>query len=286
MLTLMSHLAMRHEQQIAGVHRPAFGTTFLLQRAGGLRNTLFASPLERATSDLNFMKRRKDLKAPIDVVGSTTLSESGVPSEGHATRSRRIPAAAIAARLVQAIRDGGADDMMFIARSESQAEEVSISFKQFMPESQVILLPPWDCLPYDRIQPSRESMGRRATALLALAKPAKSQARLVVMSPEAALQRILPVDAIAKAFTSLSTGDRVDVDAFCDRLVTYGYLMYDRVEEPGEFALLGKGIEVFPSGAPHPYRILIERGLIDSIRSYNPVSQRTEECFEDITLAP
>jgi len=232
------------------------------------------------------MKRQKNLKPPIDVVGSSTLSESGVPSEEHATRSRRIPAAAIAARLVQAVRDGGADDVIFIARSENQAEEVSISFKQFMPETQVILLPPWDCLPYDRIQPSRESMGRRATALLALAKAANSRARLVVMSPEAALQRFLPADAIAKAFTSLATGDRVDVEAFCDRLQTYGYLMDDRVDEPGEFALLGQGIEVFPSGAPHPYRILIERGVVESIRSYDPVSQRTDESFENIMLAP
>lgn len=232
------------------------------------------------------MKRQKNSKPPIDVVGSSTLSESGVPSEAHATRSRRIPASAIAARLLQAVRDSGADDMIFIARSENQAEEVSISFKQFMPETQVILLPPWDCLPYDRIQPSRESMGRRATALLALAKAANNRGRLVVMSPEAALQRFPPADAIAKAFTSLATGDRVDVEAFCDRLQTYGYLMDDRVDEPGEFALLGQGIEVFPSGAPHPYRILIERGAVDSIRSYNPVSQRTDESFETIMLAP
>jgi len=220
------------------------------------------------------------------VVGSTTLSESGLPSQDHPARSPRIPAAAIAARLVQAVRHGGADDLIFIARSESQAEEVSISFKQFMPQTQVILLPPWDCLPYDRIQPSRESMGRRATALLALAKPANDCARLVVISPEAALQRVLPVDAIAKAFTSLSIGDRVDVEAFRDQLVARGYLMDDRVDEPGEFALLGQGIEVFPSAAPHPYRILIERGVVDSIRSYNPMSQRTDECFETITLAP
>ena len=166
------------------------------------------------------MKRQKDLKPPIHVVGSSTLSESGVPSEEHATSSRRIPASAIAARLVQAVRDGGADDMIFIARSENQAEEVSISFAQFMPETQVILLPPWDCLPYDRIMPSRESMGRRATALLALAKPANTRPRVVVMSPEAALQRFLPADAIARAFTSLATGDRVDVEAFRDRLQT------------------------------------------------------------------
>ncbi|RNJ42348.1 hypothetical protein B5V01_28585 [Mesorhizobium erdmanii] len=252
----------------------------------GPRNTLFARSLERATSGLNFMKRRKDSKAPIDVVGATTLSQSGVASEGYAPRSRRIPAAAIAARLVQAVRNGGAHDMMFIARSENQAEEVSISFKHFMPQTQVILLPPWDCLPYDRIEPSRESMGRRATALLALAKPANGRARLVVMSPEAALQRIPPAESIAKAFTYLAIGDHVDVDAFCNRLVRHGYLMDDRVDEPGEFALLGQGIEVFPSGAPHPYRILIERGVVDSIRSYNPGSQRTDECFENITLAP
>jgi transcription-repair coupling factor (superfamily II helicase) len=176
--------------------------------------------------------------------------------------------------------------LVFIARSENQAEEVSAAFEGFMPEAQVVLLPPWDCLPYDRIQPSRESMGRRAAALVAMAEEPSAPARLVVMSPEAALQRVLPVDATAKAFLHLTTGERLDLDAFRDKLLASGYLMDDRVDEPGEFALLGQGLDIFSPGAPQPYRILVEDGAIASIRSYDPLSQRTETLVEAIVIVP
>jgi transcription-repair coupling factor (superfamily II helicase) len=175
---------------------------------------------------------------------------------------------------------------MVVARSEGQAEEVAISFRQFEPEAQVIVLPPWDCLPYDRVDPSRESMGRRAEALVAMSKPAGSQARLVVMSPESALQRILPVGEIAKAFISISEGEHVDLEALRDRLLSSGYLLDDRVDEPGEFALLGQGIDVFSPGTQQPYRILLEKGVVASIRFYNPVTQRTHDAVERVMLAP
>lgn len=232
------------------------------------------------------MKRKKPSAKPLDLIGSTALSATGLPSIERPEATPRLPASAIAARLIGHVQEAGPDGLIFIARSEGQAEEVSAAFKGFMPEAQVILLPPWDCLPYDRIQPSRDSMGRRAAALIAMAEQVSAPARLIVMSPEAALQRILPADAIASGFITLDTGKQLDIEAFQDHLLACGYLMDDRVDEPGEFALLGQGFDIFSPGAPQPYRILVEGGAIASIRSYDPLTQRTEAPIETIIVAP
>ncbi|WP_189343609.1 MULTISPECIES: DEAD/DEAH box helicase [unclassified Mesorhizobium] len=213
------------------------------------------------------------------------MPDAGLPTDERRT-TWRVSSSAIGARLIERVRDAGPDGVVFIARSESQAEEVSICCKAFMPESQVILLPPWDCLPYDRIQPSRESMGRRVAALVAMAEPAFSPARLVVTSPEAALQRIAPVKAMATAFITLSAGEPFDIDALSDRLLSLGYLLDDRVDEAGEFSLLGQGLDVYPPGAPNPYRVFIEDGVVSSIRSYDPVTQRTLEPAQTIEIVP
>lgn len=232
------------------------------------------------------MTRKKPAGSSIDLIGLPPLSGTGLPSAERPEAVPRAPAAAIAARLISHVKDAGTDGLVFIARSEAQAEEVSAAFKGFMPEAQVILLPPWDCLPYDRIQPSRDSMGRRAAALIAMAEQACAPARLVVMSPEAALQRIAPVDTIANGFAILEMGEPLDIKAFQNHLLGCGYLMDDRVDEPGEFALLGQGLDVFSPGAPQPYRVLVEDGAIASIRAYDPLTQRTEELIKTIDLAP
>ncbi|MBZ9678541.1 DEAD/DEAH box helicase [Mesorhizobium sp. ES1-1] len=232
------------------------------------------------------MKRKKSAGSPIDLIGLTTLSGTGVPSAERPEAVPRTPAAAIAARLIGPVQEAGSDGLMFIARSESQAEEVSAAFKGFTPEAQVILLPPWDCLPYDRIQPSRESMGRRAAALVAMAEQINAPVRLVVMSPEAALQRIAPLDMIASGFATLKIGQSMDIKAFQVHLERCGYLMDDRVDEPGEFALLGQGLDIFSPGAPQPYRVLVEDGVIASIGAYDPLSQRTEQLVDQIVVAP
>jgi transcription-repair coupling factor (superfamily II helicase) len=213
-------------------------------------------------------------------------AETGDPSRDKSELAARIPSSAIAARLVDSVRQAGPEGVLFIAHSEAQAEEVSACFGLLLPEAQMILLPPWDCLPHDRIQPSRESMGTRAAALVAMAAPSGASARLVVTTPEAALQRILPVTAIEQGFMTLRTGQSLDMESVRDHLSAFGYLMDDRVDEPGEFALLGQGLDVYSPCAPQPYRILVEQGVVASIRSYDPVSQRSDDMADSVTLAP
>jgi transcription-repair coupling factor (superfamily II helicase) len=197
-----------------------------------------------------------------------------------------LPAAAIAARLIDPVRQAGADGLLFIARNERQAEEIAVSAKQFLPAAQVILLPPWDCLPYDRVRPSRESMGRRAAALEAMASPCDNVARLVVSSPEAALQRVLPADVTAQGFTTVSAGQPLEGSAFRDRLSSCGYLLDDRVDEPGEFAIQGQVIDVFSPDAFHPYRIQLDDGMVAGILSYDPLTQLTDVELPTVVLAP
>ncbi|PZO80828.1 MAG: DEAD/DEAH box helicase [Mesorhizobium amorphae] len=221
------------------------------------------------------------------VVGGGTLAPGGIPSRvGLEGAKARPPASAVAARLIAPVFESGTDGLVFLARGEFHAEEIARAVKAMAPGIETIVLPPWDCLPYDRVAPSRESMGRRMSALHAMAQPAKGS-RLVVMSAEAALNRVVSPDAIAGGFTEVAVGDAIEPAALGVRLQACGYVLDDRVDEPGEAALLGQVIDVFPPDMPRPVRILLdEEGGVQAMRFYDPVTQRTHDAAERVVLGP
>src|SRR4051812_27678335 len=96
----------------------------------------------------DWMKQHQPSEPLLDMVGSTSLSQAGLPANEPRAAAHRVPASGVAARLVQPVREAGTGGLVFIARNEGQAEELASCFQGFMPGAQVILLPPWDCLPY------------------------------------------------------------------------------------------------------------------------------------------
>src|SRR4051794_9310661 len=106
-------------------------------------------------------------------------------SEGSETASDDLlPSAAIAARLIAPIATAAKHGIIYIADSERSAEEIATALRHLSPGTKVLLLPPWDCLPYDRVLPSRQSMGRRMLAMRQMCEPAVG-GRVIVASPEA-----------------------------------------------------------------------------------------------------
>lgn len=222
-----------------------------------------------------------------EVVGAAAPASGGLPPQSALEKhGKSPPASALAARLVDLVGEAQAEGVFFLARGEHEAEEIAHSFAGMMSNAETILLPPWDCLPYDRVSPSRESMGRRASALCAMAEKAEGP-RLVVLSPEAALQRILPPADIAEGFTEIQAGTVLDLAEFEARLQACGYVLDERVDEPGEAALMGQVVDVFSPDASRPVRLLLDQtGTITGIRFYDPVTQRTDEPVERVRLAP
>ncbi|WP_374471059.1 transcription-repair coupling factor [Phenylobacterium sp.] len=198
--------------------------------------------------------------------------------------SPQPPTAWVADRLADAAPAHGT--LLYVASSERRADEIGRALRQFAPQVEVLVLPPWDCLPYDRASPSREAMGRRMAVLARLAEPAEAP-RVLVASAEALLQKVPPKKALKNAFLCVRDGERLSreaLEAFARRT---GYVTDDRIDEPGEIAILGEVVDVFPAAADAPVRFSLgEDEVVGAIRRYDPLSQRSEDEIPEVLLGP
>lgn len=215
------------------------------------------------------------------------LSPSGMPNQ-QGDDGRNViqpPAAAVGFRLAQLLRKLKGD-VCYVASSERRSEEMARALGEFEPDADVIHLQPWDCLPYDRARPSSESMGRRVAGLRQMAEPSKRR-RIVLTSPQAIVQKVPPRAVVRDALLVLTRGEALDRAAFKRFALRTGYVIDDRVDEPGEVAFRGNVVEVFPADADAPIRITDgEDGPIESMTRYDPRSQRSLEDVETLRLGP
>ena len=185
--------------------------------------------------------------------------------------------------LVRQSRDSG---LLYVAASERRAERLARILRGFAPDLEVLFLPAWDCLPYDRASPARDVMGRRMAVLRRLAEPRENGGRILLATPDALLQRVPPRDAYGNAALTLRAGDAIDPDAFLAEMERRGYVADERVDEPGEVAVLGQVIDLFPAAAGGPVRIEHAEGRIATMRTYDPVTQLTTGDVEALDVDP
>ena len=195
------------------------------------------------------------------------------------------PMGLLAVRLLSLAREAGLRGLIHIAGSDRRAERLGRLLAGLAPSLDVIVMPGWDCLPYDRASPSREVMGRRVVALRRLTE-ANDAPRLLVTTPDALLQRVPPRETWSRAGFMLQAGEPFDLSALEAYLQHTGYVLDERVDEPGEAAIRGGVIDIFPAGAGSPFRLEHADGRIVAIRGYDPVSQRTEEDADALRLDP
>ena len=138
--------------------------------------------------------------------------------------------------------------ILHVARSETRARRLAPAVAAIAPAVDVVLFPPWDCLPCDRAPPSRSVMGERMAALRRVAEPAPG-GRVVVTTVDALLQRVPPVEAVCAAVLRLRVGDGIEPDGLRRRLLGLGYVVDERVDEAGEAAIRGAVVDLFPADA-------------------------------------
>jgi transcription-repair coupling factor (superfamily II helicase) len=169
-----------------------------------------------------------------------------------------------------------AEDILYLADDDQSAEAVAAALTALCPDRPVVWLPSSDALPGDVAPASPANVGARVAALRALRRTgaAKDRPRLAcVLSGEAAGHLYPEPDAFGLAPPRLALGDAIDVDAFAGVLAEIGYIADDRVDEPGEMAIRGEVVDIFPADAGRPARIDIADGRIAAIRAYDPVTQ-------------
>ncbi|HWC62057.1 MAG TPA: CarD family transcriptional regulator, partial [Rhizomicrobium sp.] len=175
--------------------------------------------------------------------------------------------------------------VLFVTADENEAEAALNAMAFFAPELRLLAFPAWDCLPYDRVSPKSDIESTRLATLAMLAHDPESPA-VIVASVPALLQRVPPKSAIAKASFQAKAGDEVDRDAMVAFLSANGYGRADTVRDPGDFALRGGIVDLWPPGTDQPLRLDFFGETLESIRAFDPVSQLSRDSLVEIALLP
>jgi transcription-repair coupling factor (superfamily II helicase) len=150
-------------------------------------------------------------------------------------------------------------------------------------EMPVLHFPDWETLPYDAFSPHQDIISDRLATLYQLSKLKKG---ILVVPAATLMHRLAPREFLDANVFLLDVGDRVDIDAMRERLTESGYRLVSQVMEHGEFAVRGSIIDLFPMGGSQPYRLELFDDEIESIRTFDPESQRSIDKVENIRLLP
>ena len=148
---------------------------------------------------------------------------------------------------------------------------------------QALTFPDWETLPYDNFSPHQDIVSDRLHALYHL--PQLSDGVLVVPI-STLMHRLPPREYIAGNSLVLARGQEFDAIAFRRSLERNGYRSVDTVYEHGEFAQRGSLLDIYPMGSSLPYRIDLLDDEVESLRTFDPESQRTIQKVESIDLLP
>ncbi|MDP8915693.1 MAG: transcription-repair coupling factor [Pseudomonadota bacterium] len=175
----------------------------------------------------------------------------------------------------------------FVARDEARAGAFIEALGFFAPELEVVRFANWDCLPYDRMGPTPGVSAARMAALSRLAhRRADDGPLLVVTSTGALLQRLPPRELVRQAGFSASLDDDVDVELLEYYFGANGYSRASTVSERGEYAIRGGVIDVFPPGAAEPVRLDLFGDTLETLRTFDPLTQRSTGKLDRLDLLP
>ncbi len=194
-----------------------------------------------------------------------------------------LAGAAAAIHLAQAARHA-AGPLLVLAADAAAAAQLEQELRFFAPADLPVLpFPGYETLPYDQFAPHPDIVSQR---LRALARLPSLRAGLVLTDLATALQRLPPRAFVDGHALSLRVGEELDLESFRLRLTAAGYASMPQVGEPGEFAIRGSLFDIFPMGAEAPLRIDLFDRQIDSIRSFDPETQRSSERLQRLDLLP
>ncbi|UFN51396.1 transcription-repair coupling factor [Roseomonas sp. OT10] len=155
----------------------------------------------------------------------------------------------------------------------------------FAPGVEVLRFPAWDCLPYDRVSPNPEIVAERVATLARLVEP-EAVPRIVLTTVNALVQKVPPAGVFRGASLTLARNGRVKPEELTRFLESNGYGRTGTVMEPGEYAVRGGIIDLYPSGEPGPVRLDLFGDEIESLRRFDPSTQRSAEALESLRIRP
>ena len=155
---------------------------------------------------------------------------------------------------------------IIILRDDARLTQFCEGFSFVNPDCQILQLPAWDCLPYDRVSPHSAVTSTRLASLSALAGQHKERL-LIVTTVNGWLQRVPPPSFFANASLALSVGQEIAIDDVVQFLAQNGFHRTDTVREYGEFAVRGGILDIFSDAAGQPVRLDFFGDEIETIKS-------------------
>ncbi len=175
---------------------------------------------------------------------------------------------------------------IFVARDDSRAGAFRGAVEFFAPDIDVLQFPSWDCLPYDRISPSRTIAAKRAGCLHTLQHLDGNKPTILVTTINALSQKVPPRVIMGKAGLKLVQGEQIKREDLEQYFSMNGYTRASTVIEPGDYALRGSLVDVFPPGFDEPVRLDFFGDELETLRSFDADSQRSTTSHKRIDLAP
>ncbi|MEL7012858.1 MAG: transcription-repair coupling factor, partial [Pseudomonadota bacterium] len=175
--------------------------------------------------------------------------------------------------------------VIHVARDDKRMAQMAEALRFFAPDMPVLNFPGWDCLPYDRVSPNADISAARMATLAGLVHGGPKQA--VLLTTLNAATQYVPAREILKDAAFIAEVDRqINEEALRAFLVRMGFVQSPTVMEPGDYAIRGGIIDIFPPGEGGPVRLDLFGDVLDGIRRFDPATQRTTEKLNRIELAP
>ncbi len=180
--------------------------------------------------------------------------------------------------LLKELAQSGTADILYIVSDGFALERTASLLEYIAPEITTLKLPAWDTVPYDRVSPNVNIVAQRLETLSKLAahpNPDKKHPRVIIASVSSAIQKLPPKKIFLNAMREVRVGNELSFNDFVHYAAVNGYNRVEQVIEPGEYALRGDIIDIFPVGTEEPLRIDLFGDEVERIRTFDAMSQRT-----------
>ncbi|MFT3733879.1 MAG: transcription-repair coupling factor [Rhodocyclaceae bacterium] len=209
------------------------------------------------------------------------LAKLQFPKPGLRLDLPPLHGSADAAALAQIAANG--QRLLVVTANPLDAQRLKEEIAWFAPDLRCNLLPDWETLPYDNFSPHQDLISERLATLHAIQK---GESDITLVPASTALYRMAPPAWMAAYTFFLKAKEKLDLDALRAQMVLAGYDHVTQVVRPGEFSVRGGIIDLFPMGTVQPYRIDLFDDEIDTIRTFDPDTQRTLFPVPEIRLLP
>ena len=210
-----------------------------------------------------------------------------LPKAGQSRAWWRLPASPSAlAWTLAGVARAHEGPLLVVARDNHAAHQLEHDLRTLIGDLAavpVVPFPDWETLPYDQFSPHPDIVSQRLSALHRLPTLTRG---VVVVPVQTLMQRLAPLSHIVGGSFDVAVGRRLDMDAEKRRLEGAGYRNVPQVFDPGDFAVRGGLLDIYPMGAEEPYRIELLDDEIESIRAFDPESQRSLDKYQSVQMLP